>query len=1056
MRSGNFASHRLAQGVLAAAAVLGVVCAARAEPESDYREIWKMPSFRKVMRMTEDRKDLAVQFLRASVPGNALWPGDQVGFAFQVVNRTGEALTLKGRVDVIRYGLVGNPDDIWDRTAVALGDGGSTPVEFRVDAKGFTNVTVKPSVPETFGAYGIILDVGPRGRYFVTSCIRTFRHDAKMPRVPQFTLDNDYVPLLVRIGAARNRVADTPYLPTTDPGFGRFFAEKIDKPLAELREAGLPVLLEFGAGAFDGPTQPLGTGRPFLDEAGVMAPDLSGGKMDGAWLPSYDEDWKKYVKMVLRKYGWPKGPVMSVDLWNEPWNGVSISGWGADDLRYREIYTKLGEAVDELRREEAIDVMIGGCDSSSNTFDKLFPDGKDTFLKWLDFCTIHYQGLDIPSVYKPWRSRQGPHGPVRAWDEESWVANADDRVAGTLAPFLAAGYERVVGIVGNVVSTDWFQRPVEVFGDDGKKTRVEVSHTYPVAAAVGAMTHFIGQRKFQEILFKNGLPWVYVFSGLPGADGKENIEDRTIVVVGDIGASVGFDRVLLRTVRGLAEVKHKEGLRAKLAALAADAPAEDRTKLEKALATPETLSGATMTLSDGSGFLRAPRLFLYDFYGNPVPSKGGKIVVPLDHRGFFLRADGKPGSFDALRQAIETADIRGYEPLETVCLDMLAPVTEGAVLRLRLTNILNRPVSGTLKLTLGRLRLDAPEKLSFRPHEIQMVSVKIVGGDPAPDNSYPLGLVFDAGRDGAAVHEEVMHCNVIAHRTITVDGKLDDWKDVLPQPLSASGRFLPSMTEAAWWPFKPFDTSAKSGYSVGYLAYDKDYFYLAVKAADRTRDPGTVRFETRNDDEWFYPEVCYKGKEKTPLKWPEGVRRFSYRKSPDLPDGTSPPKDNVQIGFNVLAPAQKESLETFPGTMPKYVTFNCLDTDYEYALNLVAPRYGGGTEVWRMASPGMPHKHFYPHSLKSPFDGPVKDARLVITYDGNTRITECAIPWSEMPAVKKALDEGRTIKLTYRVNDNDRTWMELAQGRSVVKHGLSLHPDWTEHWGNEIEFAWGR
>jgi hypothetical protein len=34
--------------------------------------------------------------------------------------------------------------------------------------------------------------------------------------------------------------------------------------------------------------------------------------------------------------------------------------------------------------------------------------------------------------------------------------------------------------------------------------------------------------------------------------------------------------------------------------------------------------------------------------------------------------------------------------------------------------------------------------------------------------------------------------------------------------------------------------------------------------------------------------------------------------------------------------------------------------------------------------------------------------------------------------------------------------MELAQGRSVAKHSLSLHPDWTEHWGNEIEFAWGR
>ena len=31
------------------------------------------------------------------------------------------------------------------------------------------------------------------------------------------------------------------------------------------------------------------------------------------------------------------------------------------------------------------------------------------------------------------------------------------------------------------------------------------------------------------------------------------------------------------------------------------------------------------------------------------------------------------------------------------------------------------------------------------------------------------------------------------------------------------------------------------------------------------------------------------------------------------------------------------------GTMPRYVGYKC--TDYEYALNQVAPQYGGGTEI---------------------------------------------------------------------------------------------------------------
>lgn len=188
------------------------------------------------------------------------------------------------------------------------------------------------------------------------------------------------------------------------------------------------------------------------------------------------------------------------------------------------------------------------------------------------------------------------------------------------------------------------------------------------------------------------------------------------------------------------------------------------------------------------------------------------------------------------------------------------------------------------------------------------------------------------------------------------------------------------------------------------------------------------------------------------LDWPVGVRRYSYRKSPDLPAGNFPGHDNIQIAFNVLPYAQKKYNLTTPGTMPGFVSTQ--DMDYEYALNRVAAQYGGGVEIWRLAAPGMPLKHFYPRQPKSVMDGPVADGKLVIRRDGSTLLYECAIPWTEMPAVKRRIDAGQTVKFSYRVNDETAgPTMELSKGRSVVKRNGSFHVDWLEHWANELEFG---
>jgi hypothetical protein len=994
-----------------------------------------------------------IKQVKCNVPGSILWPGDRATFTFQVENRQNTSLEAAGKLFLIAYGTKGKPNDIWVPTVIKLGDIDAIPVQIKAGPKAFDTLTVTPAIPARFGAYALVLDLGPQlGRRFVASCVRTFKPDPARVQYPALSLDDLGPDVLARLGVHAIRWGVS-YKPTTDGDFERWYAEQ-GAQLKRLQANNITVLMMVGGGEFFHPNQPMGRPRPWLDDRDTMMDT----KFDLAWLPSYDADFQKYVTRFCTDYGWPRGPLTAVSLWNEPWEGMSISGWGADMLRYREIYTKMAAGVRQARQAGA-DVLVGGCDSSSNALDKLFGDGSDRFLPDFDFLSVHYQGMSSFATYKPWLNRKGPLGRVRIWDTESWVANTDDRVAAVIAANRSAGYDRAMGIFGGNIHDD--------------------RNAWSVAASVGAAQHFLGDRRFAELLFKNGLPWVMVFDGLPRNGSQPDPEDGTVVVVGDLGEEFGADNVLFRTARGLAEVAHKEALRKQLAALTAagaNAPAPngprlagretpaDRIKALRAqLETAETLSGASMTLVDRGGRVRA-----YDFYGNLVPAQGGRIVIPLDGRGFFLRGDGRPGSFAALLTAIKTSRIEGIEPLATQAHDLTAPVASHPTLRLTLTNVLNRPVHGILSVALGDLQLDyATQTLAFAPHETKQVGLKVTGGQPVVSNVYPLTLRYDAGKDGVAIHHEDMHANVILRRTITIDGKLDDWNGALPQTIVSSGAGQ-TVTEAAWYPFKPFEASVGQGLATGYLAYDDDYFYFAAKIADATPDGGTLRFATRDDDQFFYPPVSYVKRlqhrgtapqapddteEPKALTWPSDVRRYSYRKDPILPAGNFPNFDNVQIAFNVLPQSRKMFTPNPPGVMPDYTI--APDTDYEYALNQVAAKYGGGTEIWRLNAPGMPLKHFYPREPKSPLDGPVTQGKLVVVHEGGTRIVEAAIPWSEIPEVKARKDAGEPIKFSFRVNDNAGVGcMELSRGRSVAKRGASFHVDWVEHWENQVEFGW--
>jgi hypothetical protein len=975
-----------------------------------------IPGFYETFRLDKSHPPTAYEVQQIGVRtgtcagANVLWPGETATFTFRLINTSDAPLRAAGKVQVVQYGTRGRVGDVWVPDMFRIADVGSTPIDVDAPARGTITLDVKATAPETFGGYALIFDLGPYGRRFGAALVRTVPADPGRVQYPKLGIDGVWphettaATFIVRerVGAKGMRM-EAGYFPTTDGDFDQRLAQ-LARHLKWAQDHHIAVMLTLGAG---GP-QPLGRPRPWLDEKGNFLDT----KTDMAWLPAYDEDFEKWVTLLCSRFGWPKGPVNAVELWNEPWEGLSISGWGADMIRYRNIYGHMALGVEAARREAGVEVLIGGACSSSNTLDKFFADGTDTFLKWLDFTSIHYQPMAAaPSLIRAWRERKSPYGPVRVWDTESWIANTDDRVGVVIASMRAQGQERTNGIYcGNVFQQINYDR-------EG----LSVCGAWSPAASLAAAQKLIGERPFERLLFTNGLPWVFVFGGRPGADGASaDPDDGTVVIVGDLAGTYDRNLLLFRSVQGLKNLQ-------------TNAP---------------VLEGASLTLSAGAGAFT-----LYDFYGNPVPPAGGRITVPLNGLGYFLRSDGSKGSFAKLLEAIRGSRIEGYEPLDVIAHDLTAPVASKPTLSLTLTNILNRAVRGTLAVKLGDLTLDpAKQELRFKPHETRDIALRIAAGASTPDNTYHLSLRFDAGKDGIAVHEEDMHANVIARRTIRVDGVLDDWEGVLPQ-WEAAGAQRPSLTERAWLPFARWDEKVGEGFAAGYLAYDDDSFYFAAKIADSTPDEGMMRYEAPDDDQFFYPEKSYdKGQE---LVWPTGVRRYSYRKDPELPSGDSPGHDNVQIAFNVIPLEDEPWAPNPPGTMPRFICYRC--TDYEYALNPVAPRYGGGTEIWRLLVPGMPRKHFYPRQPRSPFDGPVKTGQLVITRDGAMRIVEAALPWSEIPDVRKRLDAGRTTKFSFRVNDNDGGSYELAANRSVSKvNFLAFHADWKTHWANELEFGFER
>ncbi len=1204
----------------------------------------ELPNWYEVFSLDEKRRDFdfSATLFQTNGTGNMFYRGEKPEVVIQLENRTDKELKYKGVIELIDFRTENVDGDIWYPMVFRNGVVSKTPVEVKIGPKGYQNISYTPDLPEKFGGYAIVIDLGPHGRLFVSSLARILKNESRKVQYPKQSSEFFQGPIMSRIGLQAVRYGVPFFLKGTKE------RQKQDEEMArvfkQMAEHNVAVTIEIYNGNFYS-GQPLDLPRPHLDDDNVMLQT----KSDMAWLPKYDEDFREFCYDIVSKYGWPNGPINGAMLWNEPWEGISISGWGADMLRYREMYKVMGEATHKANKDAGVEVLVGGCDSSSNTLDKLFPDETDEFMPYLDFCSIHYQGLAAPSIYRKWIDRKPNR--VLIWDTESWVANSEDLLPGVIAANRASGYDRSMGFFGGYVfgNSDHHTgtKQQDIRTGQGKERMYLPLMAYPMSAGVAAIQYFIGNREFREIFFKQGLPWVFVFDGENG-----NTEDGTVVVLGDMNTL--FDNTApYPTVRSLEEGRDKKEIAAALGDLKKGTAEFERllkkyqqlfpsrkitegnlkSQLEKLLVEPWPFRKVSLELDASSN-----NFALFDCYGNKVESVNGRYTVPLTTKGIYLRSTAG-GGFEAILKSIKESSVSGVERAEMKAKDFLMPVAKGAKMILQINNITNAPLNAGLAGKLGDFKIKYSENISLKPFESKDIEIEIVDGKPNPVNQYPLEFTLTAGNEIIGKVSDIMRSNVIARKTIKVDGKLEDWQDVVPQVLSTTGEVEKTMMEQAWLPFEKQAEGSKARTAFVYTAYDDNHFYIAVKAADPTEHPGTLRFETRNDDEFFYPEISYKYDEekaylttvvkeenfkaygvempgkpgeriaecvrpkivrtrfdfdlpedrltkvtlyfpwdsfrsgrkasmlvvdrsnndktlakselwsingggfasyeakgkisifvtnsrwwhtqsarvggvfldpidkavnddktsaeylgvdeenpgkwigrygkagylipgidaakfepgygcklrdddvKITLKWPEGVRRYSYRKRTVLPDGQAPAFDNLQIAFNAIPDDQDPNVvAALPGRMNGFVL--TVLSDYEFALNKVAPQYGGGTEIWRMQVPDGVRKHFYPRQPKAPWEGAVKNGALVIDYREGTRFIEAAIPWSEIPHVKALMEAGKPVKFSFRVNDESGSALEFGKDRSVTRPGFNtFHPDWRRSYSNEIEFS---
>jgi len=256
-----------------------------------------------------------------------------------------------------------------------------------------------------------------------------------------------------------------------EPERGRYAWAEMDRRVAVARKSGILV------------DALLSHAPPWALPLGKRTPAHRRG--DDSPGPAFLKDYEEFCFQFARRYG---EVVRAYQVWNEPWEGGGISGWGASGAHYRELQRALWRGIKRADPK----LLAGGNDSLANIQDNFL--GVPGFEKFWDFATIH------TTTQPQWMGSQNAAEALRGlgkpvWDTESWA----DPMATVQTHCLNASH-------GVVKSSPY---NFDHLFQDGELT--------VWGLAYNVLIHFLEDKAFHKEVRPECLPYILVFKGEKGA-----------------------------------------------------------------------------------------------------------------------------------------------------------------------------------------------------------------------------------------------------------------------------------------------------------------------------------------------------------------------------------------------------------------------------------------------------------------------------------------------------------------------------------------------------------
>jgi len=951
------------------------------------------------LKCEESTKDY--RLVGGNAPGFLYFPGERVDltFTFKKSDARDFAIEIQGvhtrkpnktkqYVDPFGFPDVLNLD----------GDPIHYPLTVAFDDKPEKTFTVEGlPVPERFGTYCLILISGER-RILLGSVARVMksRDDATVDNTPIFGEGQIF-------GGFRNKAdAARAYGRMGVKGVrceiswrgnrpdGTYDWSSYDRLTSDLKAGGLQAMFTLGGVG----SQMYGIPTNNQPIPAAVPPNWDGnpywGNADwGCGVQNFGK-YAEWVRAFSERY-WEngKGALWGFENYNEPWEGGGISGYARDCLSYREWQKLMARAAYSVSK----DIKICAASSIMNTEDKFYstgpgPDGSYEFDKYIDVFTDHY----VPPymAYGPMVAKA--HGKISV-ENETWLVISEYLLPQVVCQWLASGQHCI---------SPW--HPQVLFDSvAGAPQKYFCPTTVPVATA--AFNHFMTGLRFEKLVFKDHLPWLFQF-------GKD--DDPS-------GVCIMFGQLLTR-----------------------GGPTPQDAPKGRLWAQVDQVDGGTITIDNADGALS-----FFDVAGNEVHKGERQVKLDLSFLPVYITSQQGP---KLVGERVRQGRIDGKYPAEILPHDFTQRITDkDLTLNVEVANRINRTIKGTLKVTPpdGFALADNNRRVTLKAGEKKNIAFKFRTVAKNENNRYPFAFTFDTDA-GACGYEEILNCTIAVKGTKKIDGDLGDWKDVPGITLVGEQKGI-DKDELCRMPWLRLIKELPEGGLAAEvkLAWDESFIYVAARVNDSTPQMDKPRMEGRDELAYFHSaESDMQEPWKSWLQKHAPGHSFAevpyiYKKKPF--DGAYS-GDQLQLAFNVTEGFH----DLAPVTDVPYGFHAVPDTDYEFCAYLCAD---GGSELWNYLAPGIPRIHDWPHQPKGrPTTNPTPGSRHVVKQEGNVRLYEIAIPRERIADLK--LEAGTRFKFTFFVGNDKGAKIFHGDDKAVTKsNGLTLHPYWWYSPSCEVEWA---